>query len=226
MKTKTLHQKTRLLIAALGVATFLSPFAAQSADESSFSEKLAMASVRDYAVDAAERNAQLRSSAMEARWQELQRIVRPDVLVKLSQEFERDFPGSQYSEADRNLQAGARKALSAVREARLSSGALEEASGDAVYRDDLVQALRGDKDAAYRVATMYRNGSNGLSRDMRRNEQWLRIAAELGSSNASWQVAQLYNREGLVGEAAKYEAKATAAGYSIPVRLPTRGMNF
>lgn len=132
----------------------------------------------------------------------------------------------QYGQANRGIAVGAQKAIDALREARLSLEALEEPSGDDAYRDELAQALRGGKDAAYRIAVMYRQGSHGLPKDSHRSEQWLHVAAELGNGNASWQVAQAYNRDGQMGEAAKFEAKAIVAGYRPPVRLKTRGMNY
>lgn len=227
MKSLSLNQKTRLfLAAALGISTLLSPIVAQASEERAFGTgqhvKLALVNTQDYSATAGERHASLYTAAMEARWQKLQQTIRPDVLVKLSEEFEKDFPGSQYSQADKDIQAGARKAFQALRDARLSSGAIEEPSGDVAYRNKLTQALRGDKESAYHVAMMYMEGTHGLRRSERRAAQWLHIAAELGSADASWEVAQIYNIDGQVGEAARFEAKAVEAGYRVPARLSTR----
>lgn len=233
MKSTLLHQRARLLLAVgIACATLLSPDVAQSADErlSSFGQddsiKLALADTHNYFLDASALQARVATESMTARWQQVQQTLRPDRLLKASEAFQQDFPGSQHAEASRTLQDGAGKALRAVREAKLSLGAVEEISGDAAYRTDLTLALRGDKDAAHRVAMMYDQGSHGLPHNPRRAEQWLHVAAELGNAVASWQVAQIYNRDGQVADAAKYETKAIAAGYDLPARLPTRGRNY
>lgn len=231
MKTTNLRQKARLILAAaVGISTLTCPVVAMSSDDLGANGRdgyvtVALASTRAYVADA-DHQAGLRASSMEKRWQELQQAIRPDVLMKLSEAFAREFPDSKYSEADRSIQEGARRAFDAVRQARLSADALEEATGDVRYRNELTQALRGDKESAHRIAMMYKDGANGLPRNERRAEQWLRIAAELGSGNASWQVAQIYNRAGLVGDAARFESKAMEAGYRLPVRLPTKARNI
>ncbi|MDP2135582.1 MAG: hypothetical protein Q8J99_18425 [Sulfuritalea sp.] len=209
MKSNAMHHMTRLLAAAVfGTAILLSSLSVQAADEPSA------------------RKAQVHGSAMEAQWLQLQRVRHPDAVIKLSEEFQRDFPNSRYRQANRRIQAGARKALRAQQEARLSSDALEDPAGDGAYRGDLIQAMRGNKDAAYRVALMYRQGSHGLAKDTQRSTQWLRISAELGNGRASWEVANNYNRDGAMGEAARFEAKAVRDGFRIPPRLPNRGLAY
>lgn len=207
MKSKAMHHMNRLLAAAVfGSAILLTSLAVQATDEPPG------------------RKAQTRDSAMEAQWRQLQRTIHPDVVIKLSEDFQRDFPNSRYRQANMKIEAGARTALQAQHEARLSSDALEDPAGDRAYRGDLIQAMRGNKDAAYRVARMYRQGSHGLANDPQRSTQWLRIAAELGNGRASWEVANIYNREGAMAEAAKFEAKAVRDGFRIPPRLPNRGL--
>lgn len=163
---------------------------------------------------------------MEAQWQQLRRVTDPELVVRLSEEFQQAYPGSRYRQANLGIQAGARRFHHAQREARLSSEALDDPAGNGSYRADLVQALRGGKDAAYRVALMYRKGSHGLAKDARRSAQWLRIAAELGNGRASWEVANIYNRDGAMAEAARFEAKASRDGFRIPPRMPNRGLEY
>ena len=50
-----------------------------------------------------------------------------------------------------------------------------------------------------------------------------RFAADLDHARASWQIAEIYNREGRMADAARYEKKAADLGYQIPPRLPNRG---
>lgn len=169
---------------------------------------------------------QSRDSTMEARWRQVQQAVPPEAVIGLSEEFRRDYPNSRYRQANQKMRADARKVLRAQKEARLSTEALDDPAGDVSYRADLVQAMRGDKDAAYRVALMYRQGSHGLPKNPQRSAQWLRLAAELGNGRASWEVANIYNRDGAMADAARFEAKAVRDGFRIPPRLPNRGLEY
>jgi TPR repeat protein len=198
----------RLAVAALCAAALLSPVAARA-------EETALPGQR-----------QSRDAAMEARWRHVQQTIDPEIVIALSDDFRRDYPNSRYRQANQRIRADARKALRAQREARLSTEALDDPTGDVTYRADLVQAMRGDKDAAYRISLMYRQGSHGLPKDPQRSAQWLRIAAELGNGRASWEVANIYNRDGAMAEAARFEAKAVRDGFRIPPRMPNRGIEY
>lgn len=163
------------------------------------------------------------SALLEQRWQVIQASLRPARLIRLCEQFEKDFPGSEYEQQIRVTIAGARQALESQRSADLSSDLFEERTGDRDYRDDLIKALRGDKDAAHRIALAYREGKAGVALNSRRTEQWLRFAAELGNGIASWELSEIYNQSGQVGDAARFEKKALDLGYRPPPRLATRG---
>jgi TPR repeat protein len=163
------------------------------------------------------------AAGMEARWQEIQTALRPRHLIALCDEFQRDFPSSPLEPQIKDVQAGARRAMDIQRSAGLSGDLFEDPIGDSGYRDNLIRAVRGDKDAAYRIALANWTGTSGVVPSMRRTEQWLRFAAELGNGLASWELAQMYNRVGLVADAARFEKKALDLGYRPPPRLPTRG---
>ena len=153
----------------------------------------------------------------------IQTAMQPARLLRLSEECERDFPASPLGEQSRRIAAGARQALDIQRSIGLSGDFFEDSVGDAAYRDNLINAVRGDKEAAYRIATAYRSGESGVAASPRRTEQWLQFAAELGNGKAAWELAEIYNYGGLVADAARFEKKAIDLGYQPPVRLPTRG---
>lgn len=163
------------------------------------------------------------SSILEQRWQMIQASLRPARLIRLCEQFDKDFPGSEYEQQIRVTIAGARQALDSQRSAGLTGDLFEETTGDRDYRDELIKALRGDKDSAHRIAIAYREGRYGVLSSPRRSEQWLRFAAELGNGIASWELSEVYNQSGQVGDAARFEKKALDLGYRPPPRLGTRG---
>jgi hypothetical protein len=90
---------------------------------------------------------------LEQRWQVIQASLRPARLIRLCEQFEKDFPGSEYEQQIRVTIAGARQALESQRSADLSSDLFEERTGDRDYRDDLIKASawrqgRGASDCA------------------------------------------------------------------------------
>jgi hypothetical protein len=163
------------------------------------------------------------TAGMEKRWQEIQTILRPDKLLVASDQFLREFPASPYGPQVRVIQAGVRQAIDIQRSAGLSGDLFEDAVGDSAYREHVLKAVRGDKDAAYRIALGYKTGTLGVGISPRRREQWLRFSAELGNGVASWELAEIYNNSGLVADAARFEKKALDLGYQPPIRLPSRG---
>lgn len=163
------------------------------------------------------------AARMEECSQGIQTAMQPARLLRLSEECERDFPASPLGEQSRRIAAGARHALDIQRSIGLSGDFFEDSVGDAAYRDNLINAVRGDKEAAYRIAVAYKSGASGVAANPRRTEQWLQFAAELGNGKAAWELAEIYNYGGLVADAARFEKKAIDLGYQPPVRLPTRG---
>jgi len=155
------------------------------------------------------------------RWGVIQKTMRPKLLVRLCDEFKRDYPDTQYTPEVKRILKGAKKALSSQIIAELADDELEILKGQMDRPDDLVKALRGDKDAAYLIAQMYRDGR--FLKNSRRNEQWLKFAAELGHSLACWQLSELYLSTGQQADAARYEKLAISLGFVPPLRLSNRG---
>ena len=94
--------------------------------------------------------------------------------------------------------------------------------GDGAFRTEQARALEGDKDAALRVAYMFKEGSNGLPRDERRMVRWLRHASELNNASASYQLYLHYLARGLDRDAVRYENRALRQGFVPPPRLDHR----
>jgi hypothetical protein len=163
------------------------------------------------------------TEGMEEHRQAILSARQPARLIRLIEEFERRFPGSDFAERARSFAAGASQALEIQRAVGLSGDFFEDVVDDAAYQDNLLGAVRGDMNAAYRIAVAYRDGTLGVAASTRRMEQWLRFSAELGHGRASWELAEIYNRGGFVADAARFEKKALDLGYSAPPRLPTRG---
>lgn len=163
------------------------------------------------------------AARMEECLQGIQTVMQPARLLRLSEECERDFAASPLGEQSRRIAAGARQALDIQRSIGLSGDFFEDSVGDAAYRNNLIRAVRGDKEAAYRIAAAYKSGGSGVAASPRRAEQWLQFAAELGNGKAAWELAEIYNYDGLVGDAARFEKMALELGYQPPVRLPNRG---
>lgn len=163
------------------------------------------------------------AALIKERWAVIQQTIRPRTLIQLCEEFKRDFPDSEYAPSLEVAMEGARKAMDAYRAAKLSVDSLEDSAGNADYHGELVNALRGDKDATYRIAVMYRDGINGLKQNTHRAELWLGFAAELGNGIASWQLSEIYSSNGQQAEQAKYEKLAIELGYTPPPRLANRG---
>lgn len=95
---------------------------------------------------------------------------------------------------------------------------------DGAFRREQTKALSGDREAMFRIAQMFRQGSNGVTRDEGRMVSWLRQASEQGHKVASYQLYLHYVDRGLDRHAIHYEKLALRQGYVLPERLdPRRG---
>lgn len=155
--------------------------------------------------------------------QQIDREMQPARLVKLAEACERDLPGGPFSDELRRVAIGAKSAMEVQKLAGLSAEVFADQSGDRLFREAIGKAVRGDKEAAYELAQLFRNGQVGTEPNLRRMEQWLRFSAELGNGRASWELAEHYNYIGLIADAARFEKRAIEQGYQPAVRLPSRG---
>lgn len=179
--------------------------------------------IRNKSLELDRRKRRQNPGAEEDRWQEIRRALLPREVVRLCESFLRDYPSGEFAPTAQAALDGARMAADSLRAAGLTSDTIKDGTGNADYRDDLVKAMRGDKDAAHRIAQMYRDGSGGVQANPRRVEIWLKFSAELGNGIACWQLAEYYGGIDMVGEAARYERRAVEFGYRPPPRLSNRG---
>ena len=96
--------------------------------------------------------------------------------------------------------------------------------GDGEFRKEQERGLGGDREAALRVAQMFKAGSHGVPKDERRMVQWLLHASSLNNGAASYQLYQYYLEQKLDREAVYFENRAIEQGFTPPPRVdPRRG---
>jgi hypothetical protein len=152
-------------------------------------------------------------------WALIERTVEPAERAKLLKGFIDRYPQSALLQAAQVQLERAGIAEAASDKTRVQ---IEKDVGDSEFQSDQAKALDGDKDAAYRVAQMFKDGTNGLPRDERKMVQWLRLAAELKNGIASYQLYLYYRDRKLDRDAVRYENLARELGYTPPPRLDTR----
>lgn len=111
-------------------------------------------------------------------------------------------------------------------EERLKRNQVSEATdiGDGNFRQEQQKGLGGDREAALRVAQMFKTGSNGVPKDERRMLQWLLHASSLNNGTASYQLYQYFLEQKLDREAVYFENRAIEQGFTPPPRVdPKRG---
>ena len=85
--------------------------------------------------------------------------------------------------------------------------------------DDVRKAALADKEAAARMARLYRDGEGGVEASPSRYVGWLQYAAALGNAAASYELAVFYRKSDQPALAAPYEARAEELGFKAPNAL-------
>ncbi len=166
------------------------------------------------------RSATLPRTAEDNAFERQQAALTPNEVKQMALEFLRAYPNSRYEQQIQNAVEGANDALRALssRFVRLSGSAFRVPRGDTLFNEDRQKALRGDKDAAARIADMYRLGINGLETNLGRSEQWLRFAGLLGNAIACYTLyRQLAERAD--PDAEFFGPEAERLGYRPPKAL-------
>jgi len=149
-------------------------------------------------------------------WALIEQTVVPAERIKLLQAFISEFGNSRFLQAARTQ---LERAMFAEQASRRNTVQIDEGVGDAQFREDQKKGLDGDKDAAYRVALMFRDGTNGAPRNDRKMIQWLRQASELKNGIASYTLYLHYRDRQIDREAVRYENLAVEQGYTLPLRV-------
>lgn len=154
-------------------------------------------------------------------WKRVEDALFPSEIEQNARHLIADYPESSFrGQAEVALQ-GARDAQKAFesRNVFLRISGLNPIAGDDRYKEDVRKALRGDKDAAARIGSMYREGSNGLPQNLDRWEQWLQYASALGNAIACYELYRKYRDDGRDGAATYYNQQATKLGLRVAGEL-------
>ncbi len=155
-------------------------------------------------------------------WKQVEDSAWPSDVIKLCDSYLKQYPQSKLAPAATVAREGAGDAAKAMQrnDVRLYRSAFNGKSEmPASWWRDIRKAARGDKDAAARLAHMYKNGEDGLSQDMNRYEGWLQFSSALGNGIASYELALFYRNQDQPLLAAQYETRARELGYTPPPTL-------
>jgi len=156
----------------------------------------------------------------EQDWARLQKLTWPAEVVQGAEAFLKARPGSRYAGGATVARDGAQAAVKALQrnDVRLYRTAFNVADDmNTEHQRDLIRAARGDKDAAARMASRYREVSSSATQS--RFEGWLQYAVALGNGIASYELAVHYRAKGQPLLASQFEARARELGYTPPPDL-------
>jgi hypothetical protein len=155
------------------------------------------------------------------RWQAVQQAPDPREAAQRARGYITDFPKGPNVITAQVVVDGSERALKALAEPGmpLRPSGLSDVRGSDRARVESGNAARGDKDAAQRIGEWYARGAEGLERNERRSEAWLRYASSLGSGLASKRLVRLYQNQGRVNDAAVYRNRAVEQGEFLEPEL-------
>lgn len=157
--------------------------------------------------------------AEQVAWAEIAQTIEPHERAKLLENFKAQFPESRFNQAADVQLTRAVISEKAAAQNRLRA---DTTIGDVEFRADQAKALDGDKDAALRVAYMFRDGTNGVTQSTERMVQWLRQASDLNSGIASYRLYRYYIEQKLDRQTTQYRQRFINQGYTPPPELDDR----
>jgi hypothetical protein len=161
----------------------------------------------------ADEEVRLLQSVEEATW--------PAEIVRLSNQYLKEYPRGLASDAARSWQRRAAEAMRVLNrgDVQLYRSAFQDGDELTASRADIRDAALGEQAAAIRMAHRYQKGLDGLPEDSKRYVGWLQFASVLGSDAASYELALHFRKQDQPVLAAQYEARARQLGYNPPLAL-------
>ena len=149
----------------------------------------------------------------DARW--------PADIVAVGERYVASYPQGPYAVAARAELDRARntRRLLERSDIRLYRGDFVARGSLPTLHDEMRKAALADKEAAARIARLYRDGDGGVAASVDRYVGWLQYAAALGNGPASYELAVHYRKTSLPALAAPYEARAEELGHQAPPAL-------
>jgi hypothetical protein len=157
--------------------------------------------------------------AEQVAWAEIAQTIEPHERTKLLENFKAQFPESRFNQA---AEVQLTRAVISEKAAAQNRIRADTTIGDVEFRADQAKALDGDKDAALRVAYMFRDGTNGVTQSTERMVQWLRQASDLNSGIASYRLYRYYIEQKLDRQTTQYRQRFINQGYTPPPELDDR----
>lgn len=162
------------------------------------------------------------SADEKSAWKLVEDSSWPGEVIKLCDSYLQQYPQSKLVPAATVARDGAGDAAKAMQrnDVRLFRSAFSgKPDMPASWWRDVRKSARGDKDAAARLAHMYKDGEEGLPRDNNRYEGWLQFSSALGNGIASYELALYYRNQDQPLLASQYETRARELGYTPPPTL-------
>ncbi|MEP7301974.1 MAG: hypothetical protein ABI699_10635 [Caldimonas sp.] len=153
--------------------------------------------------------------------QELQDARWPADIVSVAARYVRSYPQGPAAAAARSELERARNTerLLERSDIRLYRGDFLVRGASPTIYDDVRKAALGDKDAAARIAHLYRDAEGAVQANLSRYVGWLQYSAALGNGPASYELAVFYRKADQPALAAPYEARAEELGFKAPAAL-------
>ena len=152
----------------------------------------------------------LAQELLDARW--------PADIVAVGERYVAAYPQGPYAVAARAEVERARntRRLLERSDIRLYRGDFLARDASPTLYEDVRKAALADKEAAARIAQLYRDGQGA---NPGRYVGWLQYAAALGNAPASYELAVHYRKADQPALAAPYEARAEELGFKAPPAL-------
>jgi TPR repeat protein len=153
--------------------------------------------------------------------QELQDARWPADIVLIGDRYLASYPYGPFAATARAEVERARntKRLLERSDIRLYRGDFLARDASPTLYEEVRKAALADKEAAGRIARLYRDGDGGIPAHASRYVGWLQYAAALGNAPASYELALYYRKSDQPALAAPYEARAEELGFQAPPTL-------